>query len=109
MATNKMKLKHSYRAGTMEEIYGTVFKERFESNSEVLQTANRIILEEQEIKKAISEEEKVREDKEMIEKMEYLETLDIMSLRSMVKTGTDIPNKTLIKMKKEELIVELLK
>jgi hypothetical protein len=41
--------------------------------------------------------------------MEYLDTLDINQLRNMAKTTLGIPHKNLMKMKKEELIAELLK
>jgi hypothetical protein len=41
--------------------------------------------------------------------MEYLDTLDINQLRSMSKSTLGIPHKNLMKMKKEELIAELLK
>jgi hypothetical protein len=41
--------------------------------------------------------------------MEYLDTLDINQLRNVAKSTLGIAHKNLMKMKKEELIAELLK
>jgi len=109
MATNKMKLRHLYRSGEhefLEEHYGIRF-DKPETKSEISQMAHISIKEDAEIQAALREEEK--EDVELQSKVDYLETLDIMQLRTMIKSVMDIPHKTIIKMKKEEIISELLK
>lgn len=107
MATNKMKLKHTFRSGgddLVEETYGVRF---FKEEKNLHRHIDNVIKEHEETMKALSEEEK--EDTENVEeKMEYLETLDINQLRSMVKT-VGVPHKVVMKMKKEELISELLR
>lgn len=101
-----MKLRHAYRAGGddyVEEVYGV----RIEKDDKNLhRQIEQVLIEHEEIFKNLAEEEKQEENLE--EKMEYLETLDINQLRSMAKT-TGLPHKTLMKMKKEEIIAELLR
>ena len=107
MASNKMKLRHAYRMGGddfVEETYGV----RLEKEDKNLhRQIDQVIVEHEETMKAIAEEEKHEDNLE--EKMEYLDTLDINQLRNMAKSTLGIPHKNLMKMKKEELIAELLK
>ena len=106
MATNKMKLRHAYRSGGddyVEEVYGV----RIEKDDKNLhRQIEKVLIEHEETFKNLAEEEKQEENLE--EKMEYLETLDINQLRTMAKT-IGLPHKTLMKMKKEEIIAELLR
>jgi hypothetical protein len=109
MATTKMRIKHLYRAGEhefLEQNYGIKFnKEKEHLSSQI----HRVIQEDSEVQKALAEEETKKNDQELVEKMEYLETLDINQLRAILKTTFDIPHKQVMKMKKEEIIAELLK
>jgi len=109
MATNKMRLRHLYRSGEhefLEEHYGIRF-DKPESKAEVVQKVHVSIKEDEEIQVALKEEES--EEVEIQSKLDYLETLDILQLRGMIKSAMDIPHKTVIKMKREEIISELLK
>jgi len=106
MATNKMKLRHAYRSGGddyVEEVYGVRIEK---DDKNIHRQIERVLIEHEETFKGLGEEEKQEDNLE--EKMEYLETLDINQLRSMAKT-TGLPHKTVMKMKKEEIISELLK
>ena len=107
MASNKMKLRHAYRMGGddfVEETYGVRISK---DDKNLHRQIDQVIAEHQETMKALAEEDKEEENLE--EKMEYLDTLDINQLRSMAKSTFGIPHKNLMKMKKEELIAELLK
>jgi hypothetical protein len=59
--------------------------------------------------KALAQEEKISDEKEILEKMEYFETLDINQLRSILKSSSNISHKAIIKMNKEQIISELLR
>ena len=112
MATNKMKLRHLYRSGEhkfLEDNYGVVFINKDASNSEINQRAEMAINEDNDIQKALNEETKEIKEDGLLEKMEYLETLDIVQLRGLAKTSLSIPHKQIIKMKKDEIVSELLK
>jgi len=105
MATNKMKLKHAFRAGGddyVEEVYGVRI---FKDDKNLHRQIEKVIIEHDETMEALAQEDK-KENLE--EKMEYLETLDINQLRALIKT-TGLPHKLTMKMKKEEIIAELLK
>lgn len=107
MATNKMKLRHAYRAGGddfLEQSYGIRFDK---DDKNVARQIVQSIVEDEEIKEALKKEEVKTDD--LLQKMEYLETLDINQLRGIAKSTLGIPHKNLMKMKKEELISELLK
>ena len=107
MATNKMKLRQAYRIGGddyVEGIYGVRINK---DDKNLHRQIDQVIAEHQETMKALAEEDKEEENLE--EKMEYLDTLDINQLRNMAKSTLGIPHKNLMKMKKEELIAELLK
>ena len=102
-----MKLRHAYRIGGddfVEETYGVRISK---DDKNLHRQIDQVIAEHQETMKALSEEDKEEENLE--EKMEYLDTLDINQLRSMAKSTLGIAHKNLMKMKKEELIAELLK
>jgi DNA-binding transcriptional regulator GbsR (MarR family) len=105
MATNKMKLKHAYRAGGddyVQEVYGVrIIKDDKSLYKQIKQN----IAEHEEIMEELEKEDK-KEDLE--ERMEYLETLDINQLRGLLKSS-GLPHKTIMKFKKEEMIAELLK
>jgi hypothetical protein len=107
MATNKMRLRHAYRAGGddfLEQNYGI----RFDKDDKNLsRQITQSIVEDEEIKEALKKEEEKPDD--LLQKMEYMETLDINQLRNIAKSTLGIPHKNLMKMKKEELISELLK
>jgi hypothetical protein len=109
MATNKMRLRHAYRMGGddfLEDHYGV----RFDKEDKNLhRQINNVLEEDKEIQQALLQEDKKSDEKELLEKMEYLETLDINQLRSILKSTLNTPNKNAMKMKKEEIIVELLK
>ena len=112
MATNKMKLRHLYRSGEhkfLEDNYGIVFGSRDESKADILQKATVKIIEETEIQNFLTQDEAPKNDDDLVERIEYLETLDIMQLRNLVKSTVNMPYKNLMKMKKEEMISELLK
>jgi len=107
MASNKMKLRHAYRMGGddfVEETYGVRISK---DDKNLHRQIDQVIAEHQETMKALAEEDKEEENLE--EKMEYLDTLDINQLRNMAKSTLGISHKNLMKMKKEELIAELLK
>lgn len=108
MATNKMRLRHAYRTGGddyVEEVYGVRFNK---DDKNLHRQIEQVMVEHEETLKALAEDEK--EDKENLEeKMEYLETLDINQLRGMAKSTLGLPHKNLMKMKKEEIIAELLR
>lgn len=105
MATNKMKLRHAYRAGGddyVEEVYGVrLTKDEKNLHRQIKQ----VIAEHEEIMEELEKEDK-KENLE--ERMEYLETLDINQLRGLLKSS-GLPHKTVMKFKKEEMIAELLK
>ena len=106
MATNKMKLRQAYRIGGddyVEGIYGVRINK---DDKNLHRQIDQVIVEHEETMKALAEEEK---EENLEEKMEYLDTLDINQLRSMAKSTLGLPHKNLMKMKKEELIAELLK
>ena len=107
MATRKMKLRYAYRAGgddLVEQLYGV----RLDKEDKNLhRQIDQVIVEHQETLKALAEDDTVEENLE--EKMEYLDTLDINQLRNVAKSTLGISHKNLMKMKKEELIAELLK
>jgi hypothetical protein len=88
----------------VEETYGVRISK---DDKNLHRQIDQVIAEHQETMKALSEEDKEEENLE--EKMEYLDTLDINQLRNMAKSTLGIPHKNLMKMKKEELIAELLK
>lgn len=105
MATKKMKLRYAYRIGGddyVEEIYGVRLTK---DDKNLHRQIEQVIVEHEETMKALAEEEK---EEDLEEKMEYLDSLDINQLRSMAKNA-GIVYKTLMKMKKEEIIAELLK
>ena len=102
-----MKLRHAYRMGGddfVEETYGVRISK---DDKNLHRQIDQVIAEHQETMKALAEEDKEEENLE--EKMEYLDTLDINQLRNMAKSTLGISHKNLMKMKKEELIAELLK
>lgn len=104
-----MKLRQAYRTGGddfLEGHYGV----RFDKDDKNLhRQINNVLEEDKEIQQALREEDKSSDEKELMEKMEYLETLDINQLRSILKSTLNTPHKTTIKMNKEQIIVELLK
>jgi len=105
MANSKMRLKHAYRMGGddyVEEVYGVRLTK---DDKNLHRQIEQVIVEHEETMKALAEEEK---EENLEEKMEYLDSLDINQLRSMAKNA-GIVYKTLMKMKKEEIIAELLK
>jgi len=105
MANSKMRLKHAYRMGGddyVEEVYGVRLTK---DDKNLHRQIEQVIVEHEETMKALAEEDK---EENLEEKMEYLDSLDINQLRSLAKTA-GVPHKTLIKMKKEEIIGELLK
>jgi len=108
MATNKMRLRYAYRSGGddfLEENYGIRFgKEDKNLSRKIDQT----LAEHEEIEKSLKEENEKQEEN-IEEKIEYLETLDINQLRSMAKSIPGLSYKNIMKMKKEEIIAELLK
>lgn len=100
-----MRLKHAYRMGGddyVEEVYGVRLTK---DDKNLHRQIEQVIVEHEETMKALAEEEK---EENLEEKMEYLDSLDINQLRSMAKNA-GIVYKTLMKMKKEEIIAELLK
>ena len=109
MATNKMRLRHAYRMGGddfLEEHYGV----RFDKEDKNLHRQIKQVLEEdKEIQQALQEEDKTTDEKELLEKMEYFETLDINQLRSILKTSSNISHKNIVKMNKQQIISELLR
>jgi hypothetical protein len=107
MASNKMKLRHAYRIGGDDFVENTYGVRIFKDDKNLHREIERVIIDHEEIVKALKEDDKQEENLE--EKMEYLDTLDINQLRNMVKSTLGIPHKNLMKMKKEELIAELLK
>ena len=109
MATNKMRLKHAYRIGGddyMEEIYGVRFNK---DDKNLHRQIEEVIVDHEETMKALAEEDKTTDEKELFEKMEYFETLDINQLRSILKSTLNTPHKIAMKMKKEQIIAELLR
>lgn len=107
MATNKMRLKHAYRMGGdefLEQNYGIRFNKE---DKNLHRQIEQEIIEHEEIKESLESNKEAEVD--LMEKMEYLESLDINQLRSLSKSSLGIPHKNLMKMKKEELIAELLK
>ena len=109
MATNKMRLKHAYRAGGddfVEETYGIRF---FKDDKNLHRQIDEVLTEHEETMKALAQEEKATDEKELLEKMEYFETLDINQLRSILKSSSNISHKSIIKMNKEQIIAELLR
>lgn len=105
MANSKMRLKHAYRTGGddyVEEVYGVRLTK---DDKNLHRQIEQVIVEHEETMKALAEEDK---EENLEEKMEYLDSLDINQLRSMAKNA-GIVYKTLMKMKKEEIIAELLK
>jgi hypothetical protein len=107
MASNKMKLRHAYRIGGDDFVENTYGVRIFKDDKNLHREIERVIIDHEEIVKALKEDDKQEENLE--EKMEYLDTLDINQLRNMAKSTLGIPHKNLMKMKKEELIAELLK
>jgi hypothetical protein len=108
MATNKMKLRNAYRIGGDDYVEGVYGVRINKDDKNLHRQIDQVIVEHEETLKALAEEESKEEDN-LEEKMEYLDTLDINQLRNMAKTTLGIPHKNLMKMKKEELIAELLK
>lgn len=106
MATNKMKLRQAYRIGGDDYVEGVYGVRITKDDKNLHRQIDQVIVEHQETMKALAEEEK---EENLEEKMEYLDTLDINQLRGMAKSTLGIPHKNLMKMKKEELIAELLK
>jgi len=109
MATNKMRLRQAYRIGGddyMEEIYGVRFNK---DDKNFHRQIEEVIADHEETMKALAEEEKKSDEKELLEKMEYFETLDINQLRSILKSTLNTPHKNAIKMNKEQIIAELLR
>jgi len=109
MATNKMRLKHAYRIGGddyMEEIYGVRFNK---DDKNLHRQIEEVIVDHEETMKALAEEDKTTDEKELLEKMEYFETLDINQLRSILKSTLNTPHKIAMKMNKEQIIAELLR
>ena len=107
MATNKMKLRHAFRSGGddyVEDIYGVRLTK---DDKNLHRKIEEVLIEHEETSKALSEEPQKNEEN-LEEKMEYLDTLDINQLRDMAKT-LGIPYKNLMKMKKEQIISELLR
>lgn len=102
-----MRLKHAYRMGGddyVEEIYGVRLTK---DDKNLHRQIEQVIAEHEETFRALAEEEKQEENLE--EKMEYFETLDINQLRSILKSTLNIPHKNIMKMKKEQIIAELLR
>ena len=106
MATNKMKLRQAYRIGGDDYVEGVYGVRIAKDDKNLHRQIDQVIVEHEETMKALAEEEK---EENLEEKMEYLDTLDINQLRSMAKSTLGLPHKNLMKMKKEELIAELLK
>lgn len=109
MATNKMRLKHAYRIGGddyMEEVYGVRYTK---DDKNLHRQIEEVIADHEETMKALAEEEKKSDEKELLEKMEYFETLDINQLRSILKSTLNTPHKNAMKMNKEQVIAELLR
>ena len=109
MATNKMRLKHAYRMGGddfVEETYGIRF---FKDDKNLHRQIDEVLTEHEETMKALAEEEKTTDEKELLEKMDYFETLDINQLRSILKSSSSIPHKSIVKMNKQQIISELLR
>ena len=106
MATNKMKLRQAYRIGGDDYVEGIYGVRISKDDKNLHRQIDQVIVEHEETMKALAEEEK---EENLEEKMEYLDTLDINQLRSMAKSTLGLPHKNLMKMKKEELIAELLK
>ena len=78
MATNKMKLRHAYRSGGddfVEETYGVRF---FKDDKNLHRQIDEVLNEHEETMKALSEEDNKADEKELLEKMEYFETLDMV-------------------------------
>jgi len=107
MATNKMKLRQAYRIGGDDYVEGVYGLRITKDDKNLHRQIDQVIVEHQETLKALAEEDKIEENLE--EKMEYLDTLDINQLRNVAKSTLGIAHKNLMKMKKEELIAELLK
>lgn len=107
MATNKMKLRQAYRIGGDDYVEGVYGVRITKDDKNLHRQIDQVIVEHQETLKALAEEDKIEENLE--EKMEYLDTLDINQLRNVAKSTLGIAHKNLMKMKKEELIAELLK
>ena len=107
MATNKMKLRQAYRIGGDDYVEGVYGVRITKDDKNLHRQIDQVMVEHQETLKALAEDDKVEENLE--EKMEYLDTLDINQLRNVAKSTLGIAHKNLMKMKKEELIAELLK
>lgn len=106
-----MRIRHLYRAGEhkyLEDNYGIVFGEKETSKPQIFKQAEVAIKEEKETLLSLETNDSV-EAESLMEKMEHLRTLDIAQLRSVLKTTVSIPHKQVMKMKKEEIISELLK
>lgn len=109
MATNKMRLRHAYRMGGddfLEEHYGVRFNKE---DKNLHRQIEEVIVDHEETLKALAEEDKQTDEKELLEKMEYFETLDINQLRSILKTTLNFPHKNAMKMNKQQIIAELLR
>jgi hypothetical protein len=109
MATKKMRLRHAFRTGgddLVEELYGVRL---IKDDKNLHRQIDQVLTEHEETMKALTEEEKSTDEKELLEKMEYFETLDINQLRSILKSSSNIPHKSIIKMNKEQIISELLR
>ena len=101
-----MKLRQAYRIGGDDYVEGVYGVRITKDDKNLHRQIDQVIVEHEETMKALAEEEK---EENLEEKMEYLDTLDINQLRSMAKSTLGLPHKNLMKMKKEELIAELLK
>ena len=101
-----MKLRQAYRIGGDDYVEGVYGVRITKEDKNLHRQIDQVIVEHEETMKALAEEEK---EENLEEKMEYLDTLDINQLRSMAKSTLGLPHKNLMKMKKEELIAELLK
>ena len=108
MGNMRSKIRKIYRIGgddLLEEMYGIRINKE---DKNLHRQIEEVIVDHEETLKALAEEEEKTDEKELLEKMEYLDSLDINQLRSMAKNA-GIVYKTLMKMKKEEIIAELLK
>ena len=101
-----MKLRQAYRIGGDDYVEGVYGVRITKDDKNLHRQIDQVIVEHEETMKALAEEEK---EENLEEKMEYLDTLDINQLRNMAKSTLGLPHKNLMKMKKEELIAELLK
>jgi hypothetical protein len=109
MASNKMKLRHLYRNGEtriLEDELGVFFDGSPPQGQ--LSELKVIPIEQFSMSTETVIDLEAEDAKETEEKREYLYNLDMNQLRSMLKPLSKMPYKKLMKLKKEELVEELL-